>query len=152
EVNLDCNSNFQVWSPQTNSVLLPVEASLLQSDRLRVEVICSRLVWLFGATCSEHEDYLTAKQKLLYNWEDIVNFASKYNFRPNALDIVFSPQLIRPVYSHNTKQPTHWVSEPPCWEIFFLQLKSVSGGIVAETRPKSLSIMIWTGQPIVKSA
>lgn len=158
KVPIDCNTSIQVWSPKANAILLPEEVNVLRSDRLRVEVICSRLVWLLGANCSEHEDYLVANEKLIHHWEDIVYFACKYGFRPHVIDLLFSPPIIRPLYTPLAKSPrtqfanapTHWVMEPACWEIFFLELKPVEGGFKAEPRTKPLSVIVWTGEPITK--
>jgi hypothetical protein len=80
EVSIDGNTSVQIWSPKSDAILLPEEVNLLRSDRLRVEVICSRLVWLLGANCSENDDYLGASDKLIYQWEDVTYFAGKYGF------------------------------------------------------------------------
>lgn len=149
-VPLDCNTTFQVWSPKANASLLPQEADLLKRDWLRLAVICTKLIWLLGATCCEEEDYLMAKQQKFDDWDEVVDFASRYNFRPNAIDILFSPQNIRPLYNSRTRQPSHWVVEPPCWEIYFLQLQSQGSYYQAEPRSQDLSVLVWTGKPIIK--
>lgn len=151
EVPLDCNSSFQVWSPRANATLVSEEASLLKRDRLRLAVICTKLIWLLGATCSEEEDYLLSTQQHFDDWDEVVDFASKYGFCPDVIDVIFSPQTIRPLYDSLANQLRHWVIEPPCWEIFFLELKPDGNGCKAEPRSQRLSVLIWTGQPIVKS-
>ena len=151
EVILDRNSSFQVWSPKSNAILNPSEASLLKSDRFRVEAICTRLVSLLGATCSENEEYLLSNQKLIDNWEDVKYFASKYNFKPNAIDVLFSSQSIRPLETSVINNSLQWVVEPACWEIFFLELQPASQGFQAVPRLQNyLSVIVWTGQPTIK--
>ncbi|MCC0175788.1 hypothetical protein I4641_02180 [Waterburya agarophytonicola K14] len=150
EIIIDRNSLFQVWSPKSNAILNTLEADLLKSDCLRVEAICTRLVSLVGATCSEHEEHLLSNQKLIDNWEDVKYFASKYKFKPNAIDVLYSTQTIRQlnVSSNNSLK---WVLEPPCWEIFFLEVNPVDQGFKAVSRPNNyLSVILWTGKPIIK--
>ena len=159
EVSIDGNTSVQIWSPKSDAILLPEEVNLLRSDRLRVEVICSRLVWLLGANCSENDDYLGANDKLIYQWEDVTYFAGKYGFNPNVIDILFCPSTIRPIYGSSVQRfgkcvpntPIQWVMEPACWEIFFLEIKAVVGGFKAEPRSQLLSVIVWTGQPISKT-
>jgi len=150
EIPLDCNTSFQVWSPKANAILLPEEVHLLKSDRLRIAVICTKLIWLLGATCSEHEDYFASNQKHFFDWDETLDFVCKYQFKYHAIDVIFSPQTFRPLYHSTWQQPSHWVMEPPCWEIFFLQLKPDRKGFRAEPRDRYLSVIVWTGQPIAK--
>ncbi len=150
KIILDRNTSFEVWSPKSNAILNTCEADLLKSDCARVEAICTRLVSLLGATCSEYEEHLLSSQKLFDNWEDVKYFASKYKFKPNAIDVLFSSQTIRQldVSSNNSIK---WVVEPPCWEIFFLELNPVNKGFKIVSRPNNyLSVIVWTGKPIVK--
>jgi hypothetical protein len=152
EVKLDYNSSFQVWSPKSNAILLPEEVNLLKSDYVRLASICTRLIKLLGASCSEEEDYLLSSQKIIYEWEDVIYFVSKYGFKPNAIDIMFSPQVFRPIEQGGMKRCSLWAIEPSCWEIFFLELKfCINNGFTAEPRNEFLSVMVWTGRPIVKS-
>lgn len=152
EVILDRNSSFQVWSPKSDAILNNSEANLLISDCFRVEAICTRLVSLLGATCSEYEEHLLTNQKVIDNWQDVKFFASKYSFKPNAIDVLFSPQNIRQFDSTSIKNSIKWVIEPACWEIVLLELNSVSQGFQVVPRPNNyLSIIIWTGKPIIKS-
>jgi hypothetical protein len=151
EIPLDYNTSFQVWSPKDNAILLAEEANLLKSDRLRLAVICTKLIWLLGATCLEHEDYFAGNQKQFFDWDEVIDFVGKYQFKYNAIDVIFSGQTFRPLYQSFWQQPTHWIVEPPCWEIFFLQLNPDGEGFKAEVRDRYLSVIIWTGQPISKS-
>jgi hypothetical protein len=151
EIPIDYNTSFQVWSPKADTLLLPEEASLLKRDRLRIAVICTKLIWLLGVNCSEYEDYFAANQKLFYDWDETVDFACRYKFKPNAIDVIFSPHTLRPLYNSLTNDPTHWVMEPPCWEIFFLQVKSCDEGFIAESRNPHLSAIVWTGKPVIKA-
>ena len=147
---LDRNCSFQVWSPKSNAILEDFEADLLVSDRLRVEAICTRLVSLLGATCSEHEDHLLTNQKLIYYWEDLKYFTTKYRFKPNVIDVLFSTHTIRQLNALSVNAATQWVVEPACWEIFFLELKVVENGYQLVPRPQYLSVIVWTGQPTVR--
>ncbi|WP_036477688.1 hypothetical protein [Myxosarcina sp. GI1] len=150
KVVLDRNCSFQIWSPKSNAILQAVEADLLISDRLRVEAICTRLVSLLGATCSEHEDHLLTNQKLIYYWEDLKYFTSKYGFKPSVIDVLFSTHTIRQLNAPSINSATQWVVEPACWEIFFLELKAVANGYQLVPRPQYLSVIVWTGLPTVK--
>jgi hypothetical protein len=147
EVTLDRNSSFEVWSPRSNAVLTSLEADLLRSDRLRIEAICTRLVSLLGATCSEYENHLLSNQKLIYNWEDVAYFAFKYGFKPNVMDVLFSTQTIRQLNLTSKKTASQWVIEPACWEIFFLELTAERDGFIAVPRSQYLSVIVWTGHP-----
>ena len=153
EVILDHNSSFQVWSPKSDAILTTSEANLLKSDCFRVEAICTKLVSLLGATCSECEEHLSINQKLIDNWQDVQYFASKYSFKPNAIDVLYSPQTIRQFDTTSTSNNLmKWVIEPACWEIFLLELSPFSEGFQAVPRQECyLSIIVWTGQPIIKS-
>lgn len=152
KIILDRNSSFQVWSPNSGAILNATEANILKSDLFRIEAICTRLVSLLGATCSEYEEHLLTNQKLIDNWEDVKYFASKYSFKPNAIDVLFSPQTIRQLDTTSISNSIKWVIEPACWEIFLLELKSVSQGFQVVSRPNNyLSVIVWTGKPIVKS-
>ncbi len=150
-VPLDCNSYFEVWSPRSGAILNREERNLLKQDRLRLEVICTKLTWLLGATCYENEDYLLEQGKKLSDWEQVKYYSCRYHFYPDVIDIIFSPQIVRPQYNNVIQKPTHWIIEPPCWEICLLQLKPVNEGYIAEERSPELSIFVWTGQPIIKS-
>ena len=151
EVVLDRNSSFQVWSPKSDAILTTTEADLLKSDCSRVEAICTRLVSLLGATCSEFEEHLSFDRKPIDNWQDVKYFASKYNFRPNAIDVLYSPQTIRQLDPASTNNAIEWVIEPACWEIFLLEVNSVPDGFQAIPRQDNyLSIIVWTGKPIIK--
>ena len=152
KVFLDRNSSFQVWSPKSDAILTTAEAGLLKVDRFRVEAICSRLVSLLGATCSEYEEHLLTSQKIFDSWEDVKYFASKYRFNPNAIDVLFSSQTIRPLEISPVEDSIQWVVEPACWEVFFLKLSPVERGYQILARPNNyLSVIIWTGQPTIKS-
>ncbi len=150
-IPLDCNTYFEVWSPRSSATLNPDEVSLLKSDRLRLEVICTKLIWLLGATCYESQNYLLESGKQLTDWEEVGDYASRYHFCPDVIDIIYSPQIIRPQYNRVTQQPTHWIIEPPCWEICLLRLKPMENGWIAEERNPELSILVWTGKPIKKA-
>lgn len=150
-VSVDACTSFEVWSPRAKVILLPQEADLLRSDRFRVEAICTKLVWLIGATCSEREDDSEDVCKRIYDWEDAIEFASKYGFQPDMVDVVFCPQTVRPVYRAIDDTPTHWVIEPANWEIFLLTLKPVELGFKVESRSVPLRIHLWTGKPITKA-
>lgn len=151
-VFIDSRTSFEVWSPREKVVLLPQEAELLKRDILRVEVICSRLVWLMGATCSEQESSDRETSTLVYDWEEVRYFASKYNFRPDFFDVVFCPQTIRPIYRSGQQTPECWSLEPANWEIFFLSLKPTPDGFIVKSRTVPLRVQLWTGKPIAKSA
>ena len=150
EVVVDSISSFQVWSPKSNAILKNTETELLKSDCIRIEAICTRLVSLFGATCSENEDHLLTNQKLLDRWEDVVYFASKYRFKPDFIDVLFTTQTIRPINTSSINFYQQWVAEPACWEIYFLELKPVSNGFQVVPRHQYLSVIVWTGKPIIK--
>lgn len=150
-VAVDACTSFEVWSPGAKALLLPEEADLLRSDRLRVEVICSKLVWLVGATCSEREDGSEDASKCIYDWEEVIDFASKYKFYSDIVDVVFCPQTIRPIYRLTSGTPTHWVIEPANWEIFLLALKPSKSGFKVESRAVPLRIHLWTGKPITRA-
>ena len=150
KVILDRNCSFEVWSPKSNAILSTCEADLLKSDCFRIEAICTRLVSLLGATCSEYEEHLLSNQKLIDNWEDVKYFASKYQFKPNAIDVLYSNQTIRR-FNPSSNNLIEWVLEPPCWEIFFLELNPVKEGFKIVSRPNNyLSVIIWTGRPTIK--
>lgn len=152
EVVLDRNSSFQVWSPKSDGILNNAEANLLRSDCFRVEAVCTRLVSLLGATCSECEEHLSVNQKVIDNWQDVKYFASKYGFKPNAIDVLFSPQTIRQFDKTSANDHSiKWVIEPACWEIFLLELNPVSQGYqVVPRHDNYLSIIVWTGKPTIK--
>lgn len=151
DVFLDCNTTFEVWSPRSDAILSKEEVNFLKHDRLRIEVICTRLVWLLGATCCDEEDYLMASHKLFSDWEEVRDYTTKYGFRPDIWDIMFSPQTIRPLYLGRSQKPSHWVIEPPCWEICPLKFHPSEEGFKTELRSPALSILVWGGQPKIKS-
>lgn len=146
-VFVDACTSFEVWSPHSKAILLPEEADFLRSDRLRLEVICSKLVWLVGATCSEREDYSPDTSKLVHDWEGVMEFASKYKFHLDVIDVIFCSQLIRPKYRTTSDIPTHWILEPANWEIFFLTLTPTQQGYKVDSRTVPLRIHLWTGMP-----
>jgi hypothetical protein len=81
----------------------------------------------------------------------VIYFASKYSFKPKAIDIIFSPQIFRPIEQTILQRYSLWAFQPPCWEIFFLEFNKNNLGFTAEPRKEFLSVMIWTGRPVVKS-
>lgn len=150
EIMVDSNCSFQVWSPKSDAILKTYETELLKCDILRIEAICTRLVSLFGAACSEYEDHLLTNQKLIYHWEDVLLFTSKYGFKPDCIDVLFTTQTIRLINTSSINFYKQWVAEPACWDISFLELKPVSNGFQIVPRHPYLSVIVWTGDPIIK--
>lgn len=144
-VPVDAYTCFELWVPPTNSILLPEEAMLLRGDRLRLEDICARLVWLLGATLLEGETPLNAKPD--YDWRSILKQMAQMKAAYDAIAVEYFPQTIAPGYT-NDGIPNAWIIRPATWQVNFLGLQPAASGYCA--KPLVFKLLLSLGQSVTR--
>ncbi len=144
-IPVDSQTFFELWAPIGHDLLLPEEAMLLRGDRPRLEEICEKLTWLFGATSSDQETICI--QEPDYDWLHVMGLVDQTGTHFDALTVDCLPQAIFPNASLDGIA-TAWTVRPLTWQIRFWQLEPVGRGY----RPVQLSIglSIAHGQPITR--
>lgn len=156
-VSLDANTFWEYWWCVPGRILLPEDIELLRSDRLRVESILSKLVWLFGGYCFGDDTPQQGEQKPVYDWQQIIEFARQHGFESYVLDIDFLPSAIQldnrnSQLTENTPSNTHVAVEPAHWHIEFFRLQPAEAEFFEIQEVKNLcSCQIWTGKPFLKN-
>jgi hypothetical protein len=153
---------WEYWWCVPGRMLLPEDVEVLRSDRLRVETILSKLVWLLGGHCFGEDVNWQAESKPVYDWQLVLEFARNSGLNPDIIDIDFLPTAIAQTnLSHphdklppngeiNGNPPNYVAVEPGHWHIEFFQLQPIEGGFILQ-EPKPMSTcQIWTGKPFVK--
>ncbi len=144
-IPVDSQTFFELWVPMYNDDLLPEEAKLLKGDRPRLEEICEKLTWLFGATVFSQETVCI--QEPDYDWSHLMELMDQSGAQFDALTIDCLPQAIFP----NTTSDgiaTAWTVRPLTWRIHLWELKPVTRGYRPLLLPIGLSIT--HGQPITR--
>ncbi|MGI0487289.1 hypothetical protein ACN4EK_17740 [Pantanalinema rosaneae CENA516] len=144
-IPIDAYTCFELWLPPTNGILLPEEAMLLKGDRLRLEEICARLVWLLGATLLEGETPLSSKPE--YDWQTIRQRLSQLNAQFDAIGVDYCPQAICPSYASDGI-PNAWTIRPATWQVKFLVLQPAPSGYCAKSLAVKLSLSL--GQSVTR--
>lgn len=144
-IPVDSQTFFELWVPICDDNLLLEEAKLLKGDRPRLEEICEKLTWLFGATVFNQETICV--QEPDYDWLHLMTLINQSGAHFDALTIDYLPQAILP---HTTSDgiATAWTVRPLTWQIHFWQLNPVARGYSPLLLPIGLSIT--HGQPITR--
>lgn len=155
-IPLDAETSWEYWWCVPGRILLAEDVELLQQDRTRIETILGKLIWLFGGCCFGDDTQRLGEQPLIYDWQQVLEFARQHEYESYVLDIDFMPTAITPLKSGSRNStsadasPTHVAVEPAHWHIEFFRLQSAEGGFELE-EPKNLcSCLIWTGKPFLK--
>ncbi|MBL1175719.1 hypothetical protein [Pantanalinema sp. GBBB05] len=144
-IPIDAYTCFELWVPPANGILLPEEAMLLRGDRLRLEDICARLVWLLGATLIADETLLNAKPE--YDWRILLKQMAQLKAQFDAIGVDYFPQTICPSYA-NDGIPNAWTIRPATWHVKFLALQPAASGYCA--KPLALKLSLSLGQLITR--
>lgn len=144
-IPIDSQTFFELWVPIANNFLLPEEAMLLKGDCLRLEEICEKLTWLFGATSSQQETIGLPEPD--HDWLHVMALLDQAGARFDALTIDCLPQAIFPNASLDGIA-TAWTVRPLTWQIRFWQLELVGRAYRPLQLPIGLSIA--HGQPITR--
>jgi hypothetical protein len=145
-IPIDAFTSFELWLPLEGSILIPEEARLLMDDRPRLEEICGKLTWLFGAAVYAHDAIYSQEQ--YYDWRSLINSMRQAEMRFDAIAVVYHPQAILPTNSEDG-MPNAWTVRPSTWQSFFLELNPGDRGYSVKTLPIHLSITY--GQPTTKA-
>lgn len=153
-IPLDTETLWQYWWCVPGRLLLPEDVELLMSDRIRVESILEKLVWLLGGCCFKKDHHRQGDQLIVHHWQEVIEFARQQGFESYVLDIDFFPITIK----HYT-QPTspsednndYIAVEPPHWHIEFFRLTPTTGGFEIQEPKTVCSCQIWTGKPFIKN-
>jgi hypothetical protein len=144
-IPIDSQIFFELWTPTCNDSLLPEEAELLKGDRARLEEICEKLTWLFGATPFNRDT--VCMQEPDYSWPHLMELLQHSGARFAALTIDCFPQAIFP-NDILDGIATAWTVRPLTWQISFWELEPAGQGYVPLRLPIGLSIA--HGQPITR--
>uniref|UniRef100_A0A832H349 Uncharacterized protein n=1 Tax=Oscillatoriales cyanobacterium SpSt-402 TaxID=2282168 RepID=A0A832H349_9CYAN len=145
-VPVDAYNFFEFWMPSEEASLIPEEAMLLKDDRLRLEEICGKLMWLLGADLLSGNKICT--QEPLYDWQSFVRLIRQSGRHFDAITIQYSPQTIHPSNTEGDR-PRAWTMTPSTWCISFLEFNPVERGY--QVNPLPLSLAITYGQPITRT-
>jgi hypothetical protein len=141
-IPIDAYTGFELWTPTSaDATLLPEEAMLLTSDRCRLQDICAKLVWLFGAAFVDQDTEFY--QPLFYDWQDIEILIQQCDRTFNAINVNHLPQILYPSVNSNNRLGG-WTLCPASWRISFLELHPVEAGY--RVNPWSRTLMITLGQ------
>ncbi|MCT7949447.1 hypothetical protein NG798_06590 [Ancylothrix sp. C2] len=142
---------WEYWWCVPGRFLLPEDVDLLNRDRLRVESILEKLVWLFGACCFHNGSSCDGDQELIFDWEKVLEFAAKQGFDSYLLDIDFFPTASKLIQDEKKVSPNHIAVEPAHWHIEFFHLEPVQGGFeIVDPKPRC-SCQVWTAKPFIKN-
>ena len=153
---------WEYWWCVPGRILLPEDVEVLKSDRPRMETILAKLLWLLGGHCFDNNSRWHGEAELLYEWQQVVEFAHNSGLNPDVLDIDFMPSAIAQVnlshphdrLSANSKQlettPNYVAVEPGHWHIEFFQIQPIAGGFILQEPKPACSCQIWTGKPFIK--
>lgn len=142
----DTATSWEYWWCIPDRVLLPEDVELLQSDNSRVESILTQLVWLWGGRCIDGETKPDSELKLVYNWQQVLEFIRNTNLKFDILDIDFLPLTVKA----DSQQPDYVAVEPPHWHIEFFQLQAVDDAYQLQQHKNLCSCQIWTGKPFLR--
>lgn len=152
------NESFELWAPKwtpRGRNFTSLEIELLRRDRLRVNLILSKLVWLMGAICLGEDDWNVGDHQPLYDWDAVMDFVRREGrcVNPIVTRILFTPHSIIPIYDKARKQegripPQAWEVSPPHWSIIFDDLISVGQAFQLKQAGDWVSVEIWTGKPM----
>ncbi len=144
-IPVDSQTFFELWAPIGDDTLLAEEAMLLRGDRPRLEEICEKLTWLFGATSSDQKT--VCSQEPDYDWLHLMGLLEQSGALFDALTIDYLPQAILPDASLDGIA-TAWTVRPLTWQIRFWKLEPVGRGYRPVQLPTGFSIT--HGQPITR--
>lgn len=144
-IPVDAFTCFELWVPPATGILLPEEAMLLKGDRLRLEDICARLVWLLGATLFEGETVLNPQPE--YDWKMILQRMLQRGAMFDAIAVDYFPQTICPRYA-NDGIPNAWTIRPATWQVRFLLLQPAASGYCA--KPLATKLLLSLGQSVTR--
>lgn len=143
--------SWEYWWCVPGRFLLPEDVDLLNRDRLRVESILEKLVWLFGACCFHNESCCEGEQDLFYDWQKVLEFAADQGFDSYLLDIDFFPTASKLMEADKGVSSKHIAVEPAHWHIEFFHLEPVEGGFeIVDPKPRC-SCQVWTAKPFIKN-
>ncbi|MBF2029635.1 MAG: hypothetical protein IGS48_23225 [Oscillatoriales cyanobacterium C42_A2020_001] len=144
-VPVDAYNFFELWMPPEEASLIPEEAMLLKDDRLRLEEICGKLMWLLGADLLSGDKICT--QEPLYDWQSLMRLIHQSGQHFDAITVHYSPQTIRPSNQEGNR-PCAWTIAPSTWCISFLEFSPVERGY--QPNPLPLSVAITYGKPLTR--
>jgi hypothetical protein len=145
-IAIDAFTSFELWMPNKESILIPEEARLLIDDRPRLEEICGKLTWLFGAAVYSRDSICSQEQ--YYDWRTLINSMRQADMQFDAIAVEYLPQAIQPTHSDD-EMPTEWTVRPSTWNCFFLEFNQSDRGYRINTLPTHLSISY--GKPTTKA-
>lgn len=151
-ISIDAETAWEYWWCVPGRILLPEDVELLHQDRPRVEAILGKLLWLFGGHCFGETTERLGDQGLVYDWQQVVEFARQHGYDSYVLDVDFLPTTIvsAPIETSAEGNSHHALVEPAHWHIEFFQLDVVEGGFELREPKKLCSCQIWIGQPFLK--
>lgn len=151
-IPIDNNTAWEYWWCVPGRLLLPEDVEVLQSDRPRVEVILSKLIWLWGAYCLGEQTSCSFSDEPTYDWQAVLAFVYQQNLKPDILDIDFLPMAINNLYAQDarTTTPEYTAVEPAHWHIEFFSLQTVDGYAQLQEPKQLCSCQVWTRQPFLK--
>lgn len=162
-IPLNSTTVWEYWWCVPGRMLLPEDVDIIRCDRLRIETILAKLIWLLGGHCFGENSCLYGEAKSVYDWQQVLEFARNAGISPDAMDIDFMPTAIAQLnLSHphdklpilpiaDKKTPNYVAVEPGHWHIEFFQLQPIEGGFELKEPKPMCSCQIWTGKPFIKN-
>jgi hypothetical protein len=145
-IPIDAHLAFELWSPDSQSNLLPEEALLLKRDLPRLEEICGKRVWLLGATCMDEEGICAGES--ISHWQSVTQILQARGCRVDAIEVTYLPQTICSLDSARNLT-SGWMVQPPRWQFSFLEFDLVQQRFAAIVHP--VSLLVSFGKPLIKS-
>lgn len=155
-IPLDSDLSWEYWWCVPGRLLLPEDVEALNSDLPRLEVIVSKLVWLFGGCCFSNQTNHQGDRQPVYDWQQVKDFARQQGFDSYLLDIDFFPAAVKlynpPGESAELTDSPDWVAvEPSHWHVEFFRLHPTRGGFEIQEPKPLCSCQIWMGKPFIKN-